>query len=74
MWPAALDEGKPLVQLPGRRGRRPGVPHLPSAPAAAAGHPLRTHILLQVPPELPAREGFLPLGPQKTPLQAVQEV
>lgn len=71
MRPTALDTREPPVQLPERGGRRPGLPYLPSASATATGHPLWTHVLLQVPPKLLTGEGFLSAGPETAALQVV---
>lgn len=54
--------GEPSLQLPPGGGRRLGVPHLPAAAGAAAGHTVRAHLLRPLPAKLPPGEGLLSPG------------
>lgn len=62
VWPDPPQLGEPSIQLPPGGGRRPGVPHLPAATRATAGHAVWTHLLCPLPAQLPAGEGLLSAG------------
>jgi len=74
VWPDPPQLGEPPFQLSSGSGRRPGVPHLPAAAGAAAGHAVRAHLLRPLPAQLPPGEGLLPAGQDATAAAGVPPI
>lgn len=74
VWPDPPQLGEPPLQLPPGGGRRPGVPHLPAAAGATAGHTVRAHLLRSLPAKLPPGEGLLPAGQDAAAAAGVPQI
>lgn len=74
VWPDPPQLGEPSLQLPPGGGRRPGVPHLPAAAGAAAGHAVWAHLLRPLPAKLPPGEGLLSAGQDAAAAAGVPQI